>query len=126
MKVGFELEVWFFDDRDGQHNGLEIVTLTRSCEMSHTPQIGMEVIIGKNKDDLSRHIIKEMTWVEKDDSLWVTVDKYETQVDDEENEEEEWKYFDGLIENFIEDDGWKVFRPMTRTGRENSKWSEIK
>lgn len=123
MEVSFELAVFFYDDRDGQHDFLEVVMLRKCCEMSCVPQIGMDVIIGKNKDDISEHEIEAITWVENGDSLWVRVNDYETQINDGEHTDKEWEYFDGLIKDYIENDGWEVDRAMTRTTRK--KWGVI-
>jgi len=107
MKVEFYLEMFLRDERDNDKT-VEVVCLKHISQMSFTPQIGMTVIIGKNEEELSEHEVKEITWMESDDSLYVRLDEFETTIDEGESDERGWEYFDGLKNDFVEKDGWEI------------------
>jgi hypothetical protein len=107
MKVQFVLSVNQNDyTRDG--DVLEVVILTKSLEMSFIPHEGMNVIIGNNVNEISNHEVKKVTWHEISDSLNIMLEDYDTGIDDGETIDFGWKYFDGLIREFIESDGWEI------------------
>ena len=119
MKVVFELNAFFSDHRNGRSRILERILLNHTTAMSHIPHIGMSVNIGRTDDEISVHTIDDVTWVEEDDSLLVSLENYETSINENEDDNE-WEYFDGIIEEFVEKDKWEVTHAFT--GRENCKW----
>ncbi len=122
MKVAFQLEVYLYDYRGAETQFCEAVTLVHEVDMSFVPQVGMDVRIGRNIDGPSEHEVEHVTWAEKIDTLYVHLQNYETGIDDNETDADGWEYFDGLIKDYIEIDGWKVI--YHRGVRENSKWGK--
>ena len=107
MKVEFYLSMILEDERE-DNNTIEAVSLKHVSQMSFIPQMGMIVLIGKGEDELSQHEVKEVMWVECDDCLYVTLDIFQTDIEENETYESGWEYFDGLKKRFVENDGWEI------------------
>lgn len=122
MKIKFELEVFLFDYRDVEIKFCEAVILTREADMSFIPQIGMQVRIGRNDEGPSEHKVEHITWIEENNYLHVDLDNYETTIDENETDISGWGYYDSLIKDYIEKDGWEAI--YHRGVRENSKWGK--
>jgi len=113
MKVEFCLEMILYDERNN-NECIEIVRLRHISQMSFVPQIGIEVLIGKGEDELSQHEVKDVMWIENDDSLYIELRNYETEVGENESYERGLEYFDGMKKRFVEDDGWKIIEVRSK------------
>jgi len=122
MKAHFYLTVILMDARNAVEEFCERVTLSHETEINFVPNNGMSVRIGRDDEGPSEHTVESVIWVEKKNCLYIWVDNYETTIDHGETDARGWEYYDGLIKEYIEKDGWEVIE--VESIRKNIGWRE--